>query len=68
MKIIKNQYKKRREFTLCREPNVSVSVANKVPLGQALLFDGLRVRMHWYGCDGEAGINTVFIKSERIDG
>lgn len=36
-----------------------------MPLDQALLFDGLRVKMHWHGCDGEAGVNTVFIKSER---
>lgn len=44
---------------------MSVCGANKVSLGQALLFDGLRGRMHSHGCDGEAGINIVFIKSKK---
>lgn len=44
---------------------MSESGVNKVPLGQDSLFDGLRMRMHWHGCGGEVGVNTVFIKSER---
>lgn len=43
---------------------MSARGAHNVPVGQASLFDGSRVRMCYCG-DGEAGINTVFFKSER---
>lgn len=47
------------------ETNVAVRGAYNVPFGQASLFNGLRVRMSWHGCDGEAGINIVFQIREK---